>query len=219
MKGENPIRIRMLELLADSEALDEKELYIEDVSRATVRYHLDQLSRLGLIIRKEGRTSLSPHGMAYYLRLLDEGLAIAPKKFRWRVGVWTTRPLTHIIFTTTILLLYWVLKERAVLVFHITNGPFLFSLSSFAMYILITSIFIVLHAKAFIFPANYAGLVLIALFAFLPLDGPYRLGYALAQTTSLILCSEILYRATRIGRYRTLAMNFFVYLAGLILHW
>jgi len=219
MKGENPIRIRMLELLADSEALDEKELYIEGISRATVRYHLDQLSRLGLIVRKEGRTSLSPHGMAHYLRLLDEGLAIAPKKFRWKVGVWATRPLTHIIFTTTLLLLYWFLKERAILVFHVTDGPFLFSLSSFAMYILVTSIFTVLHARAFIFPANYVGLVLIALFAFLPLDGPYRLGYALTQTVSLILCSEILYRATRIGRYRVLVMNFFVYLVGLILYW
>lgn len=211
MKGESPVRIRLLELLADG-----REPVLPEVPRGTLHYHIKYLMRSGLI-DKNGE--LTPKGMLHYLRLLEGGVAVLPSKIKWRIGIWLNKFWTHAIFASALLLLYALLNERAMVVFHVIKGSFLISLISLSAYISLTSAFSTLFAKGLMFPASYAGLLPVTFFAFLPLDGVYRLGYSITQTISILLCSEALYRATKIGRYKALVLNLVVYSLGLMLYW
>lgn len=211
MKGENPVRIRLLELLAD-----EKEPILPGVPRATVHYHINYLMKSGLL-DKNGR--LTPKGMLHYLRLLKEGVAVPPSKIGWRIGIWLNGLWAHIILITTFMSLYVLLNGKAIVIFHVIKGPFLISFISLLAYIGLTSAFSMLFTKGPIFPASYIGLFPVTLSTFLPLEGGYRIGYSVAQTVSILLCTETLHRATRIGRYKALVFNLALYGLGLMLYW
>ena len=211
MKGENPVRIRLLELLADG-----RKPALPDVPKATIHYHMNYLSRSGLI-DKGG--VLTPKGMLHYLRLLEEGLAVPPSRIEWRVGTWLNGLWAHVISSSALVMLYALSKGRALMIFHVIEGPFIISLLSLLAYMGLTASFSMLFTKGPIFPASYVGLLPVALLALLPLGGAYRLIYSVGQTASILFCTEALYRATRIGRYKALAFNLALYGAGLTLYW
>lgn len=211
MKGENPIRVRLIELLADG-----KEPTLLEVPRGTLYYHMKYLARSGLINED---FELTPKGMLHYLRLLKDGVALPPSSIGRRVGIWLNRAWAHFMTIATLLILYALLDGRAMVVFHVVSGPPLTSIISLSIYIGITSALSALLAKGPLLPASYVGLLPVTISAFLPLEGMYRLVYCIAQTASILLCSDALHRATRIGMWRALALNLAVYGLGLILCW